>query len=273
MYTEGTATVDNSTFVGNTALALGGGIVNEAGFAVVKNTLFRDNAAEVGAGMSNSGGLTLQNATFSGNCVRQDGVLVNYGKATVQNATFSENVDATGNSGASVIWQVSAKPLHLKNVVVKRFVDGGFGGDNCSSFDLTGYVPLVSDGFNLSDDTSCAPFFTAAGDKNNTDPLLGPLADNGGADQCRPPSLERITAMKTWLPFGCTPAPFESAANTLINVLSGKTAAGQVYRRTAAGFSNVRKWTRPKVSPRMIVPSGARRQAAMAPSAVNWATD
>lgn len=180
MYTEGTATVNNSTFVGNTALALGGGIVNEAGFAVVKNTLFRDNAAEVGAGMSNSGGLTLQNATFSGNRVRQDGVLVNYGKATVQNATFSENIDATGNSGASVIWQVSSKPLHLKNVVVKGFVEGGFGGENCSSFDLTGYVSMVSDGFNLSDDTSCAPFFTAPGDKNNTDPLLGPLADNGG---------------------------------------------------------------------------------------------
>jgi hypothetical protein len=32
----------------------------------------------------------------------------------------------------------------------------------------------------VSDDTRCSAYFTNAGDKNNTDPKLGPLADNGG---------------------------------------------------------------------------------------------
>ncbi len=39
---------------------------------------------------------------------------------------------------------------------------------------------LASTGFNLSDDDTCAAFFTATGDRNNTDPELGPLANNGG---------------------------------------------------------------------------------------------
>jgi hypothetical protein len=181
MYTEGVATVNNSTFVGNSALAFGGGVANEAGAATFKGALFSNNSADLGAGVSNTGGLTIQNATFSGNRVREDAVLVNYGRATVQNATFSENIDATEDPGASVLWQVSSQPLRLKNVAVKGFADGGFGGVNCSSFNLEGYVPIISDGFNLSDDTSCAPFFNKAGDKNNTDPQLGPLGDNGGA--------------------------------------------------------------------------------------------
>ena len=46
---------------------------------------------------------------------------------------------------------------------------------NCT--DSSG-VAIRSNGHNLDSETSCG--FTAAGDISNTDPLLGPLQDNGG---------------------------------------------------------------------------------------------
>ena len=57
----------------------------------------------------------------------------------------------------------------IKNSIVANSPSGG----NCS-----GFAGLASNGHNLSSDGTCA--FFAAGDKNNTNPLLGPLAFNGG---------------------------------------------------------------------------------------------
>ena len=48
------------------------------------------------------------------------------------------------------------------------------GGDDCDSSP----GGIVSDGFNLEEGTSCG--FTEGGDQQNTDPVLFPLADNGG---------------------------------------------------------------------------------------------
>src|SRR5262249_31184738 len=55
----------------------------------------------------------------------------------------------------------------LKNTIVAN----NFPGGNCA-------VVGVSAGHNLSSDGSCG--FTAPGDLNNTDPMLGPLTNNGG---------------------------------------------------------------------------------------------
>jgi hypothetical protein len=49
------------------------------------------------------------------------------------------------------------------------------GGGNCSGR-LT-----ADDGYNLSSDNTCN--FNTQGDLNNTDPLLGPLQNNGGPTQ------------------------------------------------------------------------------------------
>ena len=174
----GVVAVSDSTFVRNTALADGGALSN-AGEATVTGTLFRNNSSVSGSTVSNWSELLVQNSTFSGNRVQEKGVFINYGEAVIQNATFSDNLDETGQSGASQILQFSQQPLRLKNVVLKVFV-GGFGGVNCSASNSTGDAPIGPDGFNVSDDTSCSTYFTNAGDKNNINPKLGPLADNGG---------------------------------------------------------------------------------------------
>jgi hypothetical protein len=46
-----------------------------------------------------------------------------------------------------------------------------------------GLGTLVSSGNNLSSDATCAASLTGPGDLNNTNPLLGPLANNGGPTQ------------------------------------------------------------------------------------------
>jgi hypothetical protein len=59
-------------------------------------------------------------------------------------------------------------PVTLTNSIVAHNAGG-----NCDALD-----PLTSGGYNLSSDATC---FTAGGtDRLSTDPLLGPLADNGG---------------------------------------------------------------------------------------------
>jgi hypothetical protein len=176
IHNGGSATVKNSAFTGNSAVAFGGGMSN-AGTATVRGSVFNNNSSDFGSGMDNSGTVTIQNATFSGNFVRERGVMHNRGNATIYNATFSDNIDDTGQATASTIVQISELPLKLKNVVLKLGSDG-FTSGNCDVF--SGQAPITSEGFNLSDDRSCTSYFTKAGDKNNTNPMLGPLLNNGG---------------------------------------------------------------------------------------------
>lgn len=65
-----------------------------------------------------------------------------------------------GSAGTGGIWASGGK---LVNTVL--------AGSSCNG-------SITDGGHNLSSDASCA--FTAAGSRNNTDPKLGPLADNGG---------------------------------------------------------------------------------------------
>jgi hypothetical protein len=53
-------------------------------------------------------------------------------------------------------------------------------GNNCAG-------TVTSGGYNVVDDATCA--FTAAGDQQNTAPLLGALADNGGATPTQLPQV------------------------------------------------------------------------------------
>jgi hypothetical protein len=72
---------------------------------------------------------------------------------------------------------VAGKTISLKNSIV----DNSPVGKNCVQENLNpNLIPIMSNGFNLSSDTSCAPILKQASDRNNQDPLLGPLANNGG---------------------------------------------------------------------------------------------
>jgi len=98
---EGSPTVTNCTFSGNSALR-GGGMYNDSGSPMVVNCTFsRNSAADVGGGMSNynNSGPTVTNCTFSGNSAAYDGGGMDNENSspTVTNCAFIGN-SATGDS-------------------------------------------------------------------------------------------------------------------------------------------------------------------------------
>ena len=157
------ATLTNVTFSGNSSANYGGGMYNGSSGTTLTNVTFSGNSSRWGGGMLNSSGIgaTLTNVTFSGNTAQYGGGIYG-GVSTLTNVTFSGN---TAQYGGGIYGGVST----LKNTIVA----------NNSPNDCAGSI--TSAGHNLSSDASCG--FTAPGDLQNADPLLGLLADNGGLTQ------------------------------------------------------------------------------------------
>jgi len=146
---SGTLTLTNSTVTGNWAAApysigSGGGIYNEAGTLTVSNCTISGNGGfaytRFGGGIYNGGTLTITNSTVSGNAAEWAGGIFNGGTLTI------------------------------RNTILKS----GYWGQN-----LVNSGTITSNGYNLSDDDGGGSL-AAMGDRINTDPMLGPLQDNGG---------------------------------------------------------------------------------------------
>ena len=171
MFNEGTATLTNVTFSGNSAITGGGGIYNRATL-IFTNGVISNNSAWGGGGiLGEQGNTMLTNVTFSNNSVSNLGggmYLVNH-VSTLTNITFS--VNTAGDSGGGVyVWEGS--PLNLKNTILAG--NTASTGPDCSG-------TLTSYGYNLIQDTTgCAITGTETGNIYGQDPLLGPLQDNGG---------------------------------------------------------------------------------------------
>ena len=176
----GTLTLTNTTVSGNTSTADGGGIYNGGGstLTITASTLSGNRTNSAGA---NGGGIfnataataTLTNVTVSGNSANSGGggVFNSGGTATLVNVTLGDNA-ATAGGGISNI----AGTATLTSTLI-----AGSTGGNCSGTITSGASNLG--GNNLDSGSTCA--FAGAGDLSNRDPLLGVLADNGGATQTR----------------------------------------------------------------------------------------
>jgi hypothetical protein len=186
-----TVTINNSTFDSNSAGNNGtgdGGAVNNDGVSgnaavTITASTFRDNstAGGEGGGIANfgfSGNATLavSNSTFTGNsAIAVGGGIYNDGEegnATVMlnNTTFGGNfADAAGDSIYNEGENGSA-PASFANTI--------FQGGSAGNFFNNGGT-FISLGYNISSDDG-GGFLNGPGDQINTDPLLGPLQDNGG---------------------------------------------------------------------------------------------
>jgi hypothetical protein len=189
----GALTLSNVVVTGNTATNGGGGIINGSVMILI-NTTVSGNSASFGGGFNNLGPLTLTNSTVSGNAATAaigadgggiytdatvslidstvsgntatngGGIFVNGAATTVNNATIA-------NNGGSQFFvnNINGAAATLESTVIANPA----GGTNCG-----GPVLPTSNGFNLDSANSCA--FAAPTDLINTNPLLGPLANNGG---------------------------------------------------------------------------------------------
>src|SRR5436190_636012 len=139
-------TVINSVVSNNTSSsygASGGGIHNTGEASITNSTLSNNNSTRSGGAVSNRNSLTVRHSTLSGNNAFKGGTIANYTGATLQ----------IGNTAL----KVSTFSPSISNIS----------------------GTITSNGYNLINDSG-GGFFTATGDQTNTEPMLGPLQDNGG---------------------------------------------------------------------------------------------
>ena len=186
---NGTLTVNNCTISGNGAGFSGGGIANSASDAaanlIITNSTISDNSATAndGGGILNEAAgtvlsiasLTFSNSTLSGNSATGNGGAIsntadaspNVARATITNSTISDN-SATGMGGG--IYNQAVAEFQIGSTILNAGSSGVniFNGGNATSL-----------GYNLSSDDG-GGVLIGTGDQINTDPMLGPLQDNGG---------------------------------------------------------------------------------------------
>jgi hypothetical protein len=146
---NGTLTLSASTISGNAELATGASSANQ------------------GAGLFNSGGtVTVVNSTIAGNTQVASAGASSEGSAIANLGTTLnlQNVTIAGNSGSPAIHNIAMVSA------VNTILSNGQSG-NCGA-------AITSLGHNLESADECG--LHAAGDQTGKDPLLGPLADNGG---------------------------------------------------------------------------------------------
>lgn len=192
----GTLTLTNTIISSNTASNNGGGIYNN-GTLTLASTAISDNRASSsdGGGIWNGGGtLTLANSTVSGNTASVDGggILNSFGILTLTNSTVSGNTATSSNGGGINNFRGT---LTLTNSTISSNTAPFFGGgivNNLDTVDLVNTIiannsgvncslvsgSITSLGNNLDSDGTCG--LTEPTDLPNTDPMLGPLQDNGG---------------------------------------------------------------------------------------------
>jgi len=159
-----TLTITNCTVSGNTA-GLGGGMFNGGPLTIGSITVSGNSAAN-GGGIYNSGGgtATITDSTFSGNTASSGGGIFNIGTFTITNSTLSNN---SASLGGGVF---NNETLQIGETIL----DMGTSGANISNFGT-----VTSLGYNLSSDNG-GGVLTGPGDQINTNPMLGPLQNNGG---------------------------------------------------------------------------------------------
>lgn len=162
-------------------VATGGGIASIEELTMERSTI-AGNVAEARAGggaeaLALGGGAqilhtTIYTSTFSGNSVlAEEGTTLNDGSGGGIQGAEGQLLGLTVNSN-SASTSGSNLDLNLDSLVRDTIVaDPRGAGDSCAN-------RLPSDGFNLDEDSSCE--FDEGTDLEAVDPMLGPLADNGG---------------------------------------------------------------------------------------------
>jgi hypothetical protein len=181
IHNDGALILRDSTVSDNVAAEFGGGINNFGKAKLIRSTVDSntvDSATDefrAGGGI-NSGGISntlrVVNSTISGNTITSEMSLGRGGGISNSGSlVWLKNVTLKGNQGTLGANLGSSGPTRVKNTVVANPTGGG---DNCA--EDAGII--ISKGYNLDSGTSCG--FTAIGDIQNQNPLLGRLANNGG---------------------------------------------------------------------------------------------
>lgn len=177
-----TAVANNSSGTQNTVLGVGGGMVSYEPFlgtAPRRGPLM--SRLPAAKSPLQFGPSSLTNVTFNGNIAASNVISSALGggfAASVRVPTSLVNVTISGNTAPNgFAGGILADP---SSATLLNTLLGTNVGGNCPT--VSGASP-TSQGYNLSGDTTCQTAFNQPGDKNNQNPMLGPLANNGGLEQ------------------------------------------------------------------------------------------
>jgi hypothetical protein len=161
----------NSTLSGNSTY-WGGGIYNDHSTLTVSDcTLSGNSASYFGGGIfhvgiNGSATLRVTNSTLSGNSASLGAGIYSYGHSSTTLEVLGCTLNANGIINVSATSQLGSTIFDASGISNDSGVSNESGTIN-------------SLGYNLSSDDG-GGFLTATGDQINTDPMLGPLQDNGG---------------------------------------------------------------------------------------------
>ncbi len=166
---NGTLTLNDCTVSGNTAVAGGGGGIDNASFGTmtITDSTISGNSALTGngGGIANAGAMTISDSTISGNsCILggNGGGLTNSGTLTIVNSTISGN-SATASGSGGGIYNTSSLTMADDTVALNASEVSGGGIDN----------EAISDG-NLSLSNTIV-----ADNTSTADPRTDDLIDDG----------------------------------------------------------------------------------------------
>ena len=214
---SGTLTISRSSLAENSSSA--GGALYNANEAVVIDSILASNSANTGGGIANSGDsptVKIINSTLSGNNANLGGGVFNNSGATnevtIINSTLADNSASTNGGGLSNFGTAT-----LSNSIVSNSTMG-------SDVDGTGVV--FTTGVNIIQDGSIA----AGANVIVADPLLGPLADNGGPTQTHAilPGSPAVNAGDNSLAVDAdgNPLAFDQRGNPFVRIPSGAVDIG-----------------------------------------------
>ncbi|HSE41841.1 MAG TPA: choice-of-anchor Q domain-containing protein, partial [Acidobacteriota bacterium] len=173
-------TLDEVTVRANQSQGWGGGIRNEGDLVIYKSTISGNSCIVHGGGISNYGGdIIAQNSTISRNMANFDSGGIdndNAGFAGLYSVTVAQNIadnenDGFGNAGGISVFSGT---VYLQNTMLANNEDNGGEAPDCA-------FSISSGGHNLIGNiTSCIVADDETGNIYNTNPLLGPLGNNGG---------------------------------------------------------------------------------------------
>lgn len=220
IYNLGNLQITDCTISGNGSnFGNGAGILNLGTLTINASTIRANTTLGKGGGIANSSSLFITNCTISGNTASSGGGLYNFatGTAIVTSATIAGNAAGAGNGGGIH----SPGSATLKNTIV-----ADNSGGNCAQ-------AVTDGGTNLQfPQTTCGAGIPSA------DPLLQPLADNGGptltqalganspaldtAGGCPPPNADQRGISRAQGP-ACEIGSFECRAGDCVVVVPTAT--------------------------------------------------
>src|SRR5262249_27247495 len=192
----GTVTVTDCTIAHNSAGTNGGGFFNFGNLTIINSTI-SDNSAGTGGGLEvDAGTVTITNCTIADNSAGGNGgglFVSTNPSVTIKNSTIANNSATNGAGGV-----VNAGNVTLSSTIVAGNTGGdweGFHAMSSSSNNLIGNGGDSGLGNGINGNI-------VGTSQNPIDPLLGPLANNGGPTQTMAllPGSPAIDAAGTTLP-------------------------------------------------------------------------